>query len=164
MSDDKKDKPEDFLDFSDIDGGVKTVKKKKKKSSRSKSSSKKIKKKDLDDNLPVVHPDDPIERRKLRKFSTYTLNEKDEIFLPIPTVNDSYISKSISDVSGDEFVFWLKGLSLVKESWDPDPEVFDGDKNLSKRIRFAEEAINKHCDMFVYSLAMTGIRLDKIIH
>lgn len=150
MSDKKKTKEKkDMLDFSDLDGGTVEVERKTVVE---------------DTNLPTIHPDDPIATKEREAFSSISFLGESDINLPIPTSNGNYIIKNIYKTTGEEFIAWMKNLPLCKPSWDPKPEDFDGPDYAAKRIKYCEQAMERHSRMTVHSMAAKKIFLDKIIN
>ena len=130
------------LDFSDLDG--RTVQEERKEPAREAK------------NLPAVHIDDPIAKKEISKvIDMRGLNDGD-IFIPVGSS-----SKHIKNVTGQEFLTWLLSLTLLPESWNPDPNYWDGPDNLFVRLKFAKQAIERHVNMTVMSNFMQGNRYDK---
>ncbi len=117
------------LDFTDLDGGT-------------------VQKESEETILPAPLPDEEVEHEMKEetkeKPSTSTGFEGEDIYLPILMENGSYETKDIEDVTGEEFIRWIKNAWPLPQDWDPEPVKFDGPDKLNKRIKFFWNIVDRH--------------------
>ena len=145
MSDKKKDIS---LDFGDLDGGT-------------------VQNEVEESNLPAVPEGAKTEEAKAPKkkyVSKTTELENNDIYLPVPTSNGGYQTKDIEDVTGEEFVAWIKNAWPMSPEWNPDPAKFDGENRTNKRIRYFWNIVERHTESVERQLANRKLRLKDLVH
>jgi hypothetical protein len=152
MSDDKKKDTKDkseFLDFSELDGGTVADEK-----------DEKIR----DENLPTVHSDDSENDQEYKYLNRANFLDENEVTIAIPVESNKYKITNIYDITGEEFITWLRSLPLIRSDWKAEAAQYDGPDNVYKRINQYERAVQLHINIAARGFYKAGIELDKIIH